>query len=379
MQSRIEAVLGIAILSLSGLPAASAHPAQASWTTLDALPNTNEDFCGATTISADGAVVGGYARTSLSADGREAVLWSAGTTPTGLGGFPTLNVWGHVRDLSQDGAVAVGSTTKRNLEQAFRYSAASGMQALALPSGCEGGEARGVSADGEVTVGRCDFIVQHYEAPVHLSEAVVWRNGHPKRLGFLPGGVLSLANAVSANGRAIVGEATTGAHDGSRLAVIWIDDHGPFEIGDVPGGLERSAAVAVSADGQIACGWGTTTTNPYRQQFFRWTRSGGLIPLGKLPGHYHARPNDMSPNGDFLVGWSAAAGSSNRSPVIWDPVHGMRDIVALVEGAGIDLSAWRDSYGNVFMEATGVSADGRTVVGYGHLDNTRRAWIATLP
>ncbi|MFT4540687.1 MAG: putative membrane protein [Planctomycetota bacterium] len=377
MQTRIQAVLCIAMVSLSIQSTVDAATIQASFTVLDALPGTNENFCGADALSADGLVIGGYARTNRSTDGREAALWSAGPTPTGLGGFPTTNFWGHVRALSDDGQVAVGSTNLRNAEQPFRVSQG-GMQALPLPPGYYGGEAFGVSANGEVAVGLANFIGTRFGNPVLLSEAVVWQNGHVQRLGFLGAGVKSQANDVSANGRVVVGDSFTEANDGSRLAVMWIAGDGPFVIGDVPGGLERSSAVAVSADGNTACGWGTTTTHPYRQQFFRWTRVGGLAPLGKLPGHFHSQPNDMSPDGQQIVGWSAAVGAVNRTPVIWDAVNGMRDIVSVLEAAGLDLTYLRDQSGDLFMEATGVSADGLTIVGYGHIDNTRRAWVATL-
>ncbi|MGK0219566.1 MAG: putative membrane protein, partial [Planctomycetota bacterium] len=70
--------------------------------------------------------------------------------------------------------------------------------------------------------------------------------------------------------------------------------------------------------------------------------------------------------------------SANRAPVIWDALNGTRDLILVLEAAGVDVSAWRDTAGNTFMQATGISADGKTIVGYGNFDNSRRAWVATL-
>ncbi|MGK0482133.1 MAG: hypothetical protein ACJAQ3_002112 [Planctomycetota bacterium] len=63
---------------------------------------------------------------------------------------------------------------------------------------------------------------------------------------------------------------------------------------------------------------------------------------------------------------------------MWDPVHGTRDLMAVLESQGADISPWRDSSGRVFMEAQGVSADGKTVVGTGRRQNEFHGWVATI-
>ena len=58
----------------------------------------------------------------------------------------------------------------------------------------------------------------------------------------------------------------------------------------------------------------------------------------------------------------------------WDATHGLRLVEDLVTSAGIGLSGW------VLERATGVSGDGRTLVGNGRNPlGEPEAWIVTLP
>jgi hypothetical protein len=45
---------------------------------------------------------------------------------------------------------------------------------------------------------------------------------------------------------------------------------------------------------------------------------------------------------------------------------------------GADLTAW-DSTTWTLTAATGISADGKTIAGYGYNGTTPAAWIATIP
>lgn len=365
------------------LGAGAAAHAQ-SLTVLEALPGADEPFAAALAISADGAVVAGYARTPATAGGREASLWTTGPVPAGLGGFPTSNAWGHARGMSADGTTIVGSTSRANRLHAFRWSAANGLQKLpALPEAVAS-EARGVSLDGNVVAGRTDFVDESTSKAIRYHEATLWKNGQVKGLGFLPGGVKSEALDVSANGRVVVGAADPDAQkDGSTVAFLWTETTGMLSLGDLPGGYRRGVATAVDRRGDVVVGWGHTTFHPIEYRVFRWTReSGKMTELGALPGHFHAKAADVSMFGEYVVGWSSPdLSGTERRPFIWDETNGMRDVVELLENAGVDLSDWKDGSGRTWMEATGVSADGKTIVGFGRrfTDDVRRGWIAELP
>jgi hypothetical protein len=61
--------------------------------------------------------------------------------------------------------------------------------------------------------------------------------------------------------------------------------------------------------------------------------------------------------------------------MIWDATHGMRSLASILTSElGVDLTGWQ------LTGATGVSADGHTIVGDGlHPNGDREAWIARLP
>ena len=71
-------------------------------------------------------------------------------------------------------------------------------------------------------------------------------------------------------------------------------------IGDLPGGAYNSEANAVSGDGTVVTGSGSTDTG---WQTFRWTSAGGLRPLGGLPGGgYWGYAWGASADGSAVVG-----------------------------------------------------------------------------
>jgi hypothetical protein len=68
------------------------------------------------------------------------------------------------------------------------------------------------------------------------------------------------------------------------------------------------------------------------------------------------------------------AGASPQAAVLWDPVHGTRDIRDVIRGAGgPDLAGWTLGIGSI-------SGDGRTVVGAAvDPEGLEPAWIAHIP
>ncbi|MFT7484900.1 MAG: putative membrane protein [Candidatus Paceibacteria bacterium] len=371
---RLAASSLIAILASS-----SAFAWQASLTTLNAISQVTENACGATSISDNGNVIGGYSRSDRTASARAASFWRSGPDAHELRGFATKNLWGHVRALVPNGSIVVGSTTRGNNEEPFRWTPATGTRSLPMPASFEGGEAMGVSDDGSVVVGFGNYVGSLFNRPVQLTEAMMWVNGQPTALGFVGSGAWSKAYDVSADGRVIVGEAHLNTSIGEYMAVLWINGAGPIEVGDLPGGYDRSRAVAVSTDGDTIAGWGSKLYHPFIHRMFRWTRAAGMADLGFVNGHQLAEATAMTADGSVIVGWGQIAGSANRIPVIWDAANGLRELMPILEAAGVDLSAWQDWAGQIFMQPTGISADGKTIVGFGNLNNSRRAWSVTLP
>jgi probable HAF family extracellular repeat protein len=151
---------------------------------------------GARGVSADGSVVVGWA---LNAAGQyRAFRWTAagGMQDLGTLGGDSSWAWG----VSADGSVVVGKAWNAARDRrAFRWTAARGMQDLGTPSG-DWGEAFGVSADGSVVVGWANGGAFRWTAASGMEDLNI-TFAHL----LTDGSVLWRANAISPDGRYIVG------------------------------------------------------------------------------------------------------------------------------------------------------------------------------
>jgi len=76
----------------------------------------------------------------------------------------------------------------------------------------------------------------------------------------------------------------------------------------------------------------------------------------------------------MIVGTHLLMGVVHRDAFIWDPEIGMRSLGAYLESLGVDLGGWD------LWSATGISADGKTIVGYGENPlHQEEAFIAVIP
>jgi uncharacterized membrane protein len=201
-----------------------------------------------------------------------------------------------------------------------------------LDGGTSSSQAMGVSSDGEVTVG--------FGNSGDL-EASLWEDETIVGLGYLanPGQAAdfqSLSYAVSFNGSVVVGQS-----DNYRLVFDpYVGDYVTARYAE-PFRLEGGAMTALFD--------GLTQGDPNGQP---WTFGIALAVNG---------------DGSVVVGWGFGA-------FIWDDSRGMRDLqYALESEFGLDLTGWR------LDRATGVSADGRVIVGYGrNPTGDQEAWVAVL-
>src|ERR1017187_3755248 len=287
-------------------------------------------------VSADGTVVVGTSESNyLSPD--QAFRWTAGSGTVGLGHLPggTYSIPGGV---SADGSVIVGASGSASFEEAFRWTAGSGMVGLGHLPGTTDSSVAGVSADGSVVVGTS------YSAS--SSQAFRWTAGFGMvGLGHLPGSTNNSVAGVSADGSVVVGTSSSGS--GSQ-AFRWTAGTGMGGLGYRPGGTNSSAA-AVSADGSVVVG-----TSSSGVQAFRWTAGSGMVGLG---------------------GGSAPAVSGDGSIVVgpgfrWTAGSGMQSLWAVLVTNGLDSSGPAPD-----MSASGISADGNTIVG----TSSEYGFVATLP
>jgi len=279
-------------------------------------------------------------------------------------------------DASANGSIVVGGSghpynppgNAGNAEVAFRWTVGdSNLEMLGFLPGYDESWARGVSADGSVVVG---FNGGYTDT---LTEAFRWTSATDMvSLGDLPGGQYrSQAFDVSADGSKTVGWGY-GATD-IREAVLWIEGEEMTGLGGLSGGNGSSAARAISADGSFITG---SASGSVGTEAHRWTEAGGMVGLGHLSGvtsGAYSWGESISDDGSVIVG-HARDSSGAIVAMIWDEVLGMRDLQTVLETRGANLAGWTLEY------ATGISADGKTIVGWGtNPYGNEQGWIALVP
>ncbi len=163
---------------------------------------------GATSVNQDGtAIVGNYA-------GSQAFVWTSAAGMQGLGVLPT-RLGAVANDVSGDGTTAVGysytwsGSTGYTFLDAFRWTAAGGMEDLGVLPGDDFSYATGVSRDGSVVVGTSYTLVGGYTAHPFLwtsTLGMVDLTTYLTALGVdLTGWNLGDAQGISADGSALFG------------------------------------------------------------------------------------------------------------------------------------------------------------------------------
>ena len=308
-------------------------------------------------VSADGSAVVGY---SNSASGNRAFRWTA------AGGMVNLDSsvgggYSQALGVSADGSTVVGFSLVSQGTRSFRWTEAEGMVFVpefpgASPSYHSTG--RAVSADGSVVVGGCCTSIGG--TSYRWTEATGMVD-----LGLLPGESFGTTRAISSDGTVAAGR--SGSH-----AYRWTDAGGMLNLGDLPGGNDFADAHGISLDGQVIVGSSSSSSGG---QAFRWDEANGMVGLGDIPGgSFNSAAYAVSGDGSVIVGRGNYAGTGNQDAFIWDAENGMQDLRLVLIGLGLDLTGWD------LWEAQGISADGRTITGFGtNPSGSTEAWIATIP
>jgi len=323
----------LAILIL-GFTATTAQAA--SFTPLGDLPGGNV-FSKASGISADGSVVVGEAGAN---GGVKAFRW---TSVDGMQALEGLTGQAHAYAASADGSVIVGAVSTTG--DAFRWTSATGMVSIGHLGGHLVAFANGVSADGSVVVGESSNLQSSG------SRAFRWTSA-TGMVAISSGS--SGASAVSADGSVIVGYYRPAVNQ--KEAAIWVDGSGPTGLGEFPGGLYSGEANAVSPDGTIVVGGSFSDSETSSNDAFTWTAGTGMVNIGD---DRYETARGVSADGSVIVGGDFT--TPGQEALIWTP-DGPHNLVDVLIARGVSpavLAGWSLEY------ATGVSADGTTVVGHG--------------
>ncbi len=331
--------------------------------------------------------------------GSAAVFRGVGDLP---GGTFNGGIYSLADDVSGDGRVVVGSTSSAaagHLTEAYRWDATNGMSGLGDVAGGDfNGNAVAASGDGAVIAGSGHSSLGF--------QATRWTSGTGTiGLGDLSGDAFnSYALGISSDGTTIVGasNSTLGLE-----AFAWTVGTGMFGLGDLAGGSFRSEATGASSDGSVIVGYSNTATG---DQGFRWTATTGMVGIGSFSGGGFTIATGVSANGQTIIGWGASGAFSWTAGTGVVSLDGLSYAAAVsADGSvivgignsptGSEAVIWTEADGAVplqsymanelgvtgldgwqLKEARGVSADGRTIVGFGvnPLGQTE-GWIAVIP
>jgi probable HAF family extracellular repeat protein len=302
--------------------------------------------------------------------------------------------------VSGDGSVVVGNWRGQLNFEPYRWTRSEGAVPL-LPPGYSHGlpwedqsRANAISVDGSTVVGTQNFPGPYYYgwrwradtgmtpitpyASSYFAEAVSGDGTvivGPKRDSNFPGwrwsadeGLTNLAdqqfNAVSGDGSVFAGG-----------RVLWSEQAGTVDLGDLPGGRDYTLTRAISADGTTVVGTSSSSDGILEGEAFRWTAASGMVGLGDLPGSLsYSVASGVSGDGSIVVG-SGYAENYVQAAFLWTNDLGMVDFRDYLVSQGVDhLGGW------TLGGATAISADGSTIVGWGtNPQGVTEGWVATIP
>jgi probable HAF family extracellular repeat protein len=259
--------------------------------------------------------------------------------------------------VNADGSVIVGSVAIDGDAVPFRWSAREGIVLLSSARGPNNRSvAKGVSADGAVIVGNA-------KGPFRWTAA--------SGMKLMDGGFLSYVNGLSADGSRAIGwsHAVPGDEDHS-VAVYWDADGHMYSIGRYRNS-GMAMATAVSANGQWVAGFAQDDSAEHHNVAFLWSEQTGFQTLGWLHSGGFARAYGINSDGSVVVG-SATDGAYHRNGTgfRWTRESGMQSITEWVQTGGGRITR------SLVRQASGVSGDGNTVVGFLHDDDP---FVAVVP
>ncbi|HEY0233274.1 MAG TPA: hypothetical protein VGC55_18645, partial [Dokdonella sp.] len=177
------------------------------------------------------------------------------------------------------------------------------------------------------------------------------------------------ANAISGDGSTIVG--WNDEDNGFRTGVLW-QNGVPLDLADAAGN-PVGEALAVNHDGSVVVGYGYDNPDTGGSEAWRWTAATGVQGIGCIDnsGCGPAYGFALSDDGNVIVG--ASGFGFDRLATIWTPAGGMQLLSDYATAQGLTIpDGW------TLSSAAGVSADGKTIGGWGLGPASVGSWVIDL-
>lgn len=173
-------------------------------------------------------------------------------------------------------------------------------------------------------------------------------------IGRPDGSLESVGTGLSSDGSTAVGYST-----GIGGAYVWTASGGRYDFGFEQGIPIASQARGVSGDGSVVVGFAGTNGTPIA---YRWSGPGTFESLGVIGRFRKSYATDANRDGSVVVGRLEDGLGTVAEPFVWTRAGGMRSLGRVA--------------GSFIAEATAVSDDGNTVVGWG-VGGAERGFIWT--
>jgi uncharacterized membrane protein len=292
-------------------------------------------------VSNDGTVVVGRSNA-------RAFRWTLTDGMTYLGNMPSGGYTEIAIGVSGDGAAIVGRGIGPDGDEAYRWTT-NGILEFGTSLYRSTSEAWDASADGSVVVG----MTRDARGGIHSNGTRAFHWTQPDGLVELGGGPESYARAVSDDGSIIVGVS-------NGTAFRWTEPSGMASIA-----MGLATAEAMSADGAFVVGQG------FGGRGYIWSAIDGVLMLDSLNGAVQMIPQGVSGDGSVVVGIAANTASAYFEQFIWRRGIGVSNLQQTLineYGLGMALAGWQFDMPNSSvrdMQARGISANGKVIVGYG--------------
>jgi probable HAF family extracellular repeat protein len=239
-------------------------------------------------------------------------------------GFTTIGLLPGVVSASaygvNNGGTIVGyGTTSTGTMVAFEWRRDGGMIEVPKPIGWGATIAFAVNDAGVIAGGAV--------IPSGATHAVTWSGGSPTDLGTLPGGSMSIAFNVNAQGQT-VGYSDATASGGLPRAFLHTPGQGMRDLGALPGGVS-SAAQDINTAGTVV---GASYTYAGRVMAFKWTQSGGMTALPAVIGARESYALGINASGD-VVGFVVMDADNRTRGVAWPSTGGVVQLQGLASNA----------------------------------------------